>query len=766
MSASWTARWIWAASGEVVFASPFGSERATGAPRSCLLRRSFVLDAPGEHVPARVTADARYVLLVNGQEVARGPARAAVGRRTWAEVDLGPYLVAGENVVAALVRWYGRPGPWWVPVVPSLELGYGSFLMEAEGIGLVTDRRWKGIDGPYLDPGEPRLVMGVHPTSPDEIIDLAALPSGWADVRFDDAAWPAARELQGWTDASAVAPPFGVLEPDELPGLGARDVDLVRRGDVWDTGGIVLATPSVDVEGPAGAEVTLTVGEDRDDRGCVVAVPREWTMRVRCDGTRRRVEALDTIGFRYLQTQSDPGVQVHSVGATERVHTRSPVGSFESSDTRLNAIWQAAARTLEVCSTDTFEDCPGRERRSWVSDGVAQALATYALDGDWSLPRRHLRLAAASVRGDGFLPMVLGGDHALVAPTIVEYSMAFARSLARHLERVGATDVDLIASVAPVVTLLLDAIERFRGSDGLLRDMPGWVFVDWAPTERGPVTGYLDASYAAALRDHAAVLDWLGDDRAARVLRGRAQCTAEAFEVLWDADRGVYVDAIRADGMPGRRVSQHTNAAAVAGGVAPAERWSSIVEGALRSDVAATTRIDLGSGALFEQLAFPKREDGRPFVETTDVVAAQPVMLHVVHEALGVAGRGDLIVESILRWHPLLEDLALDGPGRATLTEMWTHQPGATSRAQGVTATIAHDLVHHVLGVQILEPGFGSIRVSPSIGGLSWASATLPTRHGALHVHVDDDGVHVEAPAGISLVEGSGQRRRAEDGTR
>lgn len=755
MNSPWAARWIWAAVDPVTLASPLGNERATGASRSCLLRRSFVLDAPPAHVAAQVTADARYVLLVNGQEIMRGPSRAAVGRRTWTEVDLGPHLVAGENVVAALVRWYGRPGPWWVPMVPSLQLGYGSFLIEAADIDLVSDRRWRGIDGPYLDPGEPRLLMGVHPTAPDEIIDLAALPEGWAEAGFDDGAWSAARELQGWLDASAVAPPFGALEPDELPGLGACDVELVRRADVWNANGIVLATPSVEVEGPAGASVTLTVGEDLDDRGCIVAEPREWTMRVRCDGTRRRVEALDAIGFRYLQIQSDPGVQVHWVGATERVHTRRPVGSFDSSDTRVNAIWRAAARTLEVCSTDTFEDCPGRERRSWLGDGLVQALATYALDGDWSLTRRHLRLAAASVRGDGFLPMVLGGDHALAATTIVEWSMDFARSLARHLERAGQADVELIASVAPIVTLLLEAVERFRGPAGLLLDVPGWVFVDWAPTERGPVTGYLDARYCAALRDHAAVLEWLGDDRTARTLRRRAECTAEAFEVLWNVERGVYVDAIRSDGTPSRRVSQHTNAAAVVGGIAPAERWPTIVDHALHPDVAALTRIELGPGALFEQVAFPKREDGRPFDESADVVAAQPVMLHVVHEALGVAGRGDLIVDSILRWHPVIEDLALDDPGRATLTEMWTHQPGASSRAHGVTATVAHDLVHHVLGLRILEPGFAAVAVLPSMGSLSWASAAVPTPHGDLSVYVDSDGVHVKAPAGISLVEDS-----------
>ena len=40
-----------------------------------LFRKTIRLDSVPERVPARVTADSRYVLFANGQEVFRGPIR-------------------------------------------------------------------------------------------------------------------------------------------------------------------------------------------------------------------------------------------------------------------------------------------------------------------------------------------------------------------------------------------------------------------------------------------------------------------------------------------------------------------------------------------------------------------------------------------------------------------------------------------------------------------------------------------------------------------
>ena len=80
-----------------------------------MFRRRFDLKTVPAQAPARMTADSRYVLWVNGQEVGRGPARSQPYRQRYDSYDRAPYLSAGRNVIAVLVTYYGRPMSFWQP---------------------------------------------------------------------------------------------------------------------------------------------------------------------------------------------------------------------------------------------------------------------------------------------------------------------------------------------------------------------------------------------------------------------------------------------------------------------------------------------------------------------------------------------------------------------------------------------------------------------------------------------------------------------------
>src|SRR6516225_7559582 len=98
----WNARWIWAADslrGErQIFAETIPPRETWN--RFCYLRRVVDIDVVPESVPARVTADSRFILHVNGAEAGRGPARSNPARLAWLELDLGPYLRRGRNAIA------------------------------------------------------------------------------------------------------------------------------------------------------------------------------------------------------------------------------------------------------------------------------------------------------------------------------------------------------------------------------------------------------------------------------------------------------------------------------------------------------------------------------------------------------------------------------------------------------------------------------------------------------------------------------------------
>jgi hypothetical protein len=100
-----------------------------------------------ERVPTRITADSRYILYVNGWEAFRGPIRSQPRRLHYDMLDLAPHLKAGENVLAAYVKYYGSVKSYWMPAAPNMTLGKtGVLVFEADlGAGgwLVSDDSWR-----------------------------------------------------------------------------------------------------------------------------------------------------------------------------------------------------------------------------------------------------------------------------------------------------------------------------------------------------------------------------------------------------------------------------------------------------------------------------------------------------------------------------------------------------------------------------------------------------------------------------------------------
>src|SRR5215510_2661230 len=102
----WHGRWIWPAAPPIRFEGGNPSLDRKAARAWACMRRTFELTTVPAAVPARFTADSRYVLWVNGREVARGPVRGHPQTLRFDLLDLAPHLRAGENTLAVLARHY------------------------------------------------------------------------------------------------------------------------------------------------------------------------------------------------------------------------------------------------------------------------------------------------------------------------------------------------------------------------------------------------------------------------------------------------------------------------------------------------------------------------------------------------------------------------------------------------------------------------------------------------------------------------------------
>jgi hypothetical protein len=784
--------------------------------RFLLLRRTFDLAEVPSDAVLRAVANSRLVVWVNGREVARGPVRSDARSTRCELVSVAEHLRPGRNVVALLARYYGAPTSWWLPT--PVTLGFGGAAVAAElrlggGEVVATDARWRALAGDAWTPGPRSFEDGTGFLR--EIVDARRLPARWTEAAFDDAAWSHAEPLDPRNDGylGAQEPPsdpFGPLPPRPVPQLGgdvrrpvgalllptagpspaavgdpvaqvvadqraavaARRVELPADGPVevpgggvhlvaFDFGETVAGTVQVEVEGAAGTQVDLALGEAVDGDGLLVAEHAHAGLRYTARGADDGYESFDPLGGRHavVSVRAERAVRLW-VAVHERLFPR-PGGAavpFRCSDELLNEVFAIGLRTVDLCSQDAYVDCPTREARAWTGDFVVHQAVHFATTEEWSLARWNPVLADAP-RSDGMLPMAvcsnLGGGP-LEGSYIPDWALHWIRSVRTLMRYTG--DRELVASLLPSAERVLRWFLPHRGPDGLLADVPGWVLIDWSAVPVAGTSAALNALWARALRDVEEVAAWLGDGHRAAWARELRHDVAAGFELFWDPERALYRDH-RVAGTVNPAASRHTNAAAICAGIVPAERIAG-----LAATLADRSRL-AHSAPAFEHLGSGDLEAGVDLVthgnppprwdQETRILEAQPFFRYVVHDALAEAGRADLVADACRDWG------AFVWAGERTWPETWV----GGSHCHGWSSTPTRDLVVYTLGVQPAEPGFARARVAPALGDLRWAEGTAPTPRGPLRVRADAETglLTVDSPVALD-VEWGGERRQLDAG--
>ncbi|MFN8038990.1 MAG: family 78 glycoside hydrolase catalytic domain [Acidimicrobiales bacterium] len=811
--ARWRARLVWGAP-PPLSVDPAGHPTIDHeAARSVvLLRRRIGLESLPEHVPARMTADSRYVLWINGIEVSRGPVRSRPERLHYDAVDLRPHLTVGDNVIAVLARHYGWPTPWWMPSLPSYGLGGGAFALEArlgdaatgddvdDGGWLVTDRRWRArlADAWHQAPGR-----GLTATAP-EWLDGRQLPAGWNLWGIDDGDWADATELGlhhvGY-DGRTTAPvhPYGAILPRPIPPLtgevheasavGAAvaatseaqpdpvdqvDADLAATTEVHlvdprllpfpvvlrdefdaavvllDLGQQVAGTVELVLEAPEGTIVDAKAAERMEPDGRLPGLQQHSGFRYVARGYEDRFETLDPIGMRYvgLSLRGTGQVTIQSLAVRERLHPRPSGPSFSCSDPLLDRIWAVGRRTVDLCAQDAYLDCPSREQRAWVGDGVVHQLVDLTTNPDWSLARWNVELAATP-RPDGMLPMAAAGDFEWDGTSFIpDWALHWIHAVHNLAQYTG--DRELIRELLPVAERVVRWFLPFRGDDGLLSDVTGWVIVDWSAVHTRGTSAVVNALWGRALREVRNLAELVGDQGRAEWAGALWVHLRKGFGAFWDPERELYVDHLL-DGERQRPVSQHTNAAAVVARLTRGVDTDALMRRVIDPDrlVHASwlmpgrdAQVE-AAGDMYRDVSYLLSGPAEPWWDVDhQIVAAQPFFRYVVHDALADAELADLIPAACRDWERLLER------SPDTFSEVWF----GGSHCHGWSATPTRDLVQHTLGITPATPGFGRVRIAPSLGDLTWAKGAAPSPHGLIHVDATTERLEIDSPVPADVV--------------
>lgn len=750
----WRARWI---------APPDVSLTDRGV---FLFRRELVLpEAPGRFVVS-ISADNRYRLFVNGERVAFGPQAGEPMHWYFDTIDLGPWLKAGRNVIAAQVWNHGSQRPH-------------AQMSVATGLIVQGD----GAAGALVDTGTPGWTVFAHGgwqplpidrdalrafivVAPGDDVDGTRHPWGWELPGFDDAAWRKPRVMENGIPVGVGTEVERWLAPRTLPLLeevpqrfravrrvsgGTPPEGFVEGRAPWmvpahsevrvilDHGHETNAFPRLTVSGGRGAAVELAYAEalvdgdgrkgNRDDvEGRTLVGVAD---RFRPDGAAGRTfSTLEYRTYRYVEVRVTTGDEPLTIDDLAADFTGYPFhlnARFGSDEPALGRIWETGWRTARLCAWDTYMDCPYYERLQYVGDTRIQALISLYLSGDDRLVRNAIEQFDRSRIPDGLTqsrypsrnPQIIGPFSLLWIGMVHDYWM---------LRDAPAFVQARMKGVSGVISWFE---ERLDPTTMLLGPLPYWSFVDWAPAwpwdheiraggePPGARTGgssILSLQFAIALEEGADLARAFGRQEEADERSRLAAAIRQAVMArCWDPQRHIVADT------PDRaRFSQHANALAVLSGAVQGGEARALIE--------------------------------RTLTDATLVPCTVYFRFYLLR-AMKRAGLGDRYLDELGPWHDML---AL---GLSTFAE---RPEPSRSDCHAWSASPVYELLATVCGVEPASPGFRTVRIEPNLGRLKRVDGAVPHPSGMIRLALKRTGGSlagtIELPGGLSGTYVHGER--------
>ena len=428
------ASWIWAKGCDVWGGAVFSETRTTPEalakmPQSFFrFKREFV--ASGEPLEFDVSADERFILLIDGREIARGPMRGLPSRWNYESYRVAD-LAHGPHLLEAVCWQVGEHAP-----LAQVSIR-GGFILKAGGAydaQLTTGKaEWKvaplsctrmthkGKSGAF-GVGSQCEVRGTG------LLDETPDDGAWSDavvVRGPVKTW-AGLVVQGWR--LFPSPLKDLMYELKAPGAVKKGTDVLKPGTVvpantkvtawWDLGNYYCAYPRLAASGGRGAKIRwdwaeCLTGPDgkKGDRAAFdgLDMPKPFGDVFVCDG---RPGARFTTPWwrcgRWCRLTIETADEPLTLDKVEIAETRYPVqmaASFDCDDEFVMKMQPVCASALQMCMHEMFFDCPYYEQQMYPGDSRVQYLVSGLFDTEDRMVRNAINLYDADRRENGQIPM-------------------------------------------------------------------------------------------------------------------------------------------------------------------------------------------------------------------------------------------------------------------------------------------------------------------------------------------------------------------------
>lgn len=647
-------------------------------------RKDFTLKKKPKKAEARIAADSKYWLWVNGTlavfegGLKRGPNRTDT---YYDVVDLAPWLRKGKNDVRLLLCYFGKAG------FSHVSSGQAGVFVDAPAIGLVTDTSWQSQRlQVYQTCGEPYTNFRLAESN----IRYEAVHSS----KFTVHSYKPSLEIGVWGEGA-----WGKLVERPIPQW--RDYGMVTTSD-YETSEDGQGNTVLSVRLPYNMQMTPWIDvTDESDGTCIrLETDHVWGGSAECVRaeyvTRRGRQQYESLGWmngdvlRIVYPKS-ARLTVHGIGYRETGYDCDFEGSFTCNDTTINRFWQKAMRTLYVNMRDNYFDCPDRERAQWWGDvTILMGQSFYQLSPRANLlMRKAIRELVDWQKEDGtlFSPIPAGNwDKELPAQSLTAISTYGFWYYYMH-----TGDKETMAYVYPAMRRYL-ALWTLD-DDGLTCERHGgWPWGDWGTDV--DMRLILAAWHYLALQSAINVAGLTGHDADIADYERQMQSIRAAFNRCWN-------------GYAYRHPSYHgatddrVQAMAVVSGLADSTKYDSIFE----------------------------------VIKTQEY--ASPYMEKYVYEAMMQMGHADYALERFKRrFGPMITDRQ-----HTTLYEGWQeggYGGGSTNHAW--SGGMLTDICEQILGIRPSAPGWKEVMIRPTVSPITEAVITIPTVNGTLSYSFKDDG--------------------------
>jgi len=701
-----------------------------------LFRKSFSLEYKPEAFIVHVSADPRYQLFVNEQEVSFGPAVGDLENWHYETVDIAPQLRAGENIIAARVWNWGR-------LNGSRQITYKTaFILQgnSDREQLVnTNSSWKVYNDKSYHPLEMtrEIVGGNYIAGATDSIDGTKHLWKWKTREFDDSNWENAGEfgrgnhtgldtwrVTTWKLTRRSLPPMeqikkpigdvlqvrGMLTEPEVGTLPAIIPPNSHVEILLDKRYLTMGFPKLQVTGGKGSTIKIRYQEAMFKPDGSKGHRDHWEGKIMKgyydvfipDGGKRLFEPLWIRVFRYVKLTITTADDPLTIDDFHYIFTAYPLqenADFVSSDPSLQPIWEASWRTARLCALENYMDCPYYEQLQYIGDTRIQSLISMYIDGDDRLARNALLQFYNSMQPMGLTKSVhpAGGVQIIPPFTLIYIAMVHDYYMLRD-------DPEFVRQFIPGIVFMLEWFISKIGDNGIMGPLPYWNHIDGGTDfVNGSPPGISEGGSAhmtillAYAMDHAVEMlkDFGFNCEAERFTEISASLKTKTMELCYDHERGLIAET------PEKTIfSQHTN-----------------IFGILTDTFAPEKQAGIAEKILTEQ----------------DLIQTTLYFKFYLFEALKKTGMGNEVIGLMEDWQVFIDY------GFTTFPE---HGIGSRSDCHAWAAHPIYAFMSILSGIRPASPGFKSVIIQPNPGTLNSLEANMPHPEGTISViyNREEDG--------------------------